>query len=224
MQYDWSSLVDPIVTLVAAFAGAWFAFLFERRHRQREEDERRIGAANRALYTVFNLWNIQLQLRKDVVDGHRGQRDAWLSMPATVPSSYGLTRFDAAELSFLLGEDSMVYCDLLLEEQRFALAVQLVETRSHLVLNEVFPRLAAAKIGVGEKRDEREILAALGPDVTQKLKVLSDGIVTNIDENLVTLVATHDQLRAAMKKLYPDTKFIKIEFPADGERPKQAAA
>jgi hypothetical protein len=224
MQYDWTSLVDPTTTLIAAFAGAWFAFLFERRQRRKVEDERRAGVVNRALYTIFNLWNIQVQLKKEIVDEYRGKRDAWLNMPATVPSHYGLTRFEAGDLSFLLDVDGMAYGNLLLEEQRFELAMKLVEERSKLVLTEVFPKLAAAKIGINEARDEREIISVLGQDVVRKLKVLSSGIEQNIDENLVSLVTAHDQLRTAMKKLYPKTKFIKVEFvPQNVIAPQRAA-
>lgn len=223
-QYDWSSFVDPATTLVATFAGAWFAFLFERRQRRKDVDEGRIGAANRALYTIFNLWNIQVQLRKEIVDEHRGKRDAWLNMPANFPSHYGLTRFEAGELSFLLGIDGMAYGNLLLEEQRFELAMKLVEERSKLMLTEVFPKLAAAKIGINEPRDEREIMDVLGQGVVRKLKVISSGIEQNIDDNLVSLVAAHDQLRSVMKKLYPKTKFVKIEFVAVDTTPPQRAA
>src|SRR5262245_59727040 len=131
-------LVDPITTLIAAFAGAWFAFLFERRHKHNEEAARQIAAGNRALYTLFNLWNVQAQINKEVIDPHRGRSDAWLNMAATIPSRYGLTSFEAGELSFLLGKESMLYCNLLLEEQRFDLAVRLVESRSHVILSEAF--------------------------------------------------------------------------------------
>jgi len=96
-----SNLIDPIATLVAAFAGAWFAFMFERRHKRNEEDERRTAAGNRALYTLFNLWNVQAQIKQEVIDPHRSRSDAWLNMAASFPSHYGLTSFEAGELGEL---------------------------------------------------------------------------------------------------------------------------
>lgn len=207
-----SDIIDPITTLVAAFAGAWFAFLFERKHKQNEENARQIAAGNRALYTIFNLWNVQAQIKKEVIDPHRGRSDAWLNMAANFPSRYGLTVFEAGELSFLLGKESTLYSNLLLEEQRFDLAIQLVESRSRTILNEAWPRLAAAEVGIGDARESTEIEHIVGVDTTRKLKIFTEGIITNIDENLASLVKVHDELRKVLLELFPNQKFIKVEF------------
>ena len=210
---DWDALIDPIATLIAAFGGAWLAFRLERKCRDDDEVQKRIGVANRALYTLFNFWNILEQFKKEAIEPLRGKPDAWLNMPATVPSKYGLTAFEAGELSFLLQtENSMVFSALLLEEQRFAQAVHMIELRSSIVLNQVFPRFAAANVNVGTTLLEPDVGKIVGIDTVHKLKVLGDAIVANVDADLKSIVTAHDQLRAAMKRLYPKRKFIKIEF------------
>lgn len=60
-----------------------------------DEIQKRVGAVNRALYTLFNFWNILEQFRKEVIEPFRGKPDAWLNLLATVPSKYGLTAFEA---------------------------------------------------------------------------------------------------------------------------------
>lgn len=209
----WNALIDPIATLAAAFGGAWLAFRLERKRRDDDEVQKRVGAANRALYTLFNFWNILEQFRKEAIEPLRGKPDAWLNMPATVPSKYGLTAFEAGELSFLLQtENAMVFSALLLEEQRFAQAVHMIELRSSIVLNQVFPRFAAAGVKVGTTLLEPDVERIVGLDTVHKLKVVGEAIITNVDADLKSIVAAHDQLRAAVKHLYPDRKFIKVGF------------
>jgi len=214
-----SQLIEPVTTLIAAFAGAWFAFRFERKHKEAEEVRRRVGATNRALYTLYNLWNAMVQIRQEVINPYRGRIDAWLNLAATVPGRYERISFEAGELSFLLGINSPLYADLLLEEQRFNSAIQLLDVRTNIVLNEAWPRLARAGIGIGEQRDANEIERILGMDVTRKLKVMSDGLVKNVDENVKTITSVFGRLREAMKAAYPKERFLAVEFvesrPAD---------
>lgn len=207
-----SQLIEPITTLVAAFAGAWFAFRFERKHKEAEEVRRRVGASNRALYMLFNLWNGMVQIRQEVIDPFRGRFDAWLNMAATVPDRYERAAFEAGELSFLMTISSPLYADLLLEEQRYNSAIQLLEQRNSIVLNEAWPRLAQAGIGVGFQRNADEIERILGMDVTRKLKVMGDGLIKNIDENVKTIMGVFERLRGAMKAAYPNEKFLDVEF------------
>ena len=206
-------LLAALITLFATFGGAWLAFRLEHKRRDADEEQRRCGVANRALYTLFNFWNILEQHRKNVIEPCRGKSDAWLNMAATPPTKTGLATFEAGELSFLLQtENSIVYAALLLEEQRFSHAVSLIEIRSSVILNEAFPRLAGAGVSVGASLAEVEAERVIGIDTTHKLRVYSSAIVTNVDEDLKSIVSAYDQLRAAMKRLYPERKFVKVEF------------
>jgi len=206
-------LLAALITLFATFGGAWLAFRLEHKRREAEEEQRRCGVANRALYTLFNFWNILEQHRKDVIEPYRGKPDAWLNMAAMPPTKTGLATFEAGELSFLLQtENSMVYAALLLEEQRFSHAVGLIEFRSSIILNEVFPRFAGAGVNVGSSLTEAEAERVIGIDTTHKLRVVSSAIVTNVDEDLKSIVSAYDQLRTAMKRLYPERNFVKVEF------------
>lgn len=208
---DWGKIQDALVTLASAFAGAWAAFAFERWHQQREQDARRIGAANRALYTIFNLWSIQEQFRTEIIEPHRGRADAWLNMSATTPTMYGTTTFDAGELAFLLESDSMTYASLLLEEQRFGHTMKVVESRSAVILDEAWPKLATAGIGLNDPRPADEIEGILGMAIVRKLTIMTDGLMKEVDSNLASLVKVHDALRSVMMRRYPKAKFLRMQ-------------
>ena len=206
-------ILNSVATLVAAFAGAWAAFKFESNQRKKETEDRQQAAANRALYTIFNLWNVLYQFQKESIDPIREQEDTWLNMDATLPSSYGLTAFQADELSFLLQTKfANTYSELLLEEQRFWIAIKQIEMRSSIVLNEVFPKMSAASVPIGAKLTEAAIEKIIGIDVLHKLKKITTGIIENVDEDVLSLIETHDKLRAAMKSIYPKKKFVTILF------------
>ena len=68
-----AQVITVLSTLVAAFAGAWAAFRFESHRRQREETSRRVAAVNRALYTIYNMWNVLFQFDEECLKPYRGK-------------------------------------------------------------------------------------------------------------------------------------------------------
>lgn len=172
-----------------------------------------IAATNRALYTVFNLWNILFQLQKEIVSPWRGKADAWLNMPATTPSSYGLTSFQASELAFLLQtKHANTYSTLLLEEQRFWIVLHQIEMRSSIILNQVHSRFSAAGIAIGTSLTEEEVSEILGPNLIHILKQITGGIMEHVDANIGSLRMAYDDLRQAVQALYPKERVIRVHF------------
>jgi hypothetical protein len=210
--FDPVKALDHAITLGVAFAGATAAFLLERYRIRRDERARHIASLNMALYTTFNIWNIQEQLRRDLVDDWKGKPDAWFNMPATPPVKYGITAFDASGLNFLLQADSELYSQLLLEEQRLASLMYLVEERSRVVLEEAWPRMEAAGYTMGMAIPLPVVEKALGLDVVKRLSVYTEAIISHTLENLVTVRALHDRLRVFAKKTFPTRKFVKVLF------------
>ena len=210
---EWKDVLAALIALIASFAGAWAAFRFESRRRKSEEDEKRIGAANRAIYVVYHYWNILEQFRKEVLEPHRDRPDAWLNLAAHPAVPVPTDSFLPNDLQFLLQvEKAEVYVALMLEEQRFLLALGLIKARTQLVLNEVFPKMSAAGIGLGRPVLQDRVEAVLGVGVTHQLKEITAALYKNVDEDLASLRATHDQLRSAMKSLYPCKKFLQVSF------------
>lgn len=210
---EWKDILTSLVTLAATFVGAWAAFRFESRRRKTEEDEKRIGAANRALYVIFHYWNLLEQFRKEVLEPQQGRQDAWLNLAAHPVAPVPTDRFQTNDLQFLLqAEHADTYVALMLEEERVLLALNLITTRSQLMLDEVFPKMAGAGVKVGQSMASDQIECVLGVDVTHKLKEITAALFKNIEEDLVSLRAAHDKLRSTMKLLYPNGKFVQAVF------------
>ena len=140
-----------LASLVASFAGAWAAFKFQAHEKKSAQTEREISSGNRAIFTVYALWNVLEQFRKEVMEPYRGRPDAWLNLAAHPAPPVSVERFQTNDLQFLLErENASVFVSLMLEEQRFNLAIDLIRSRSDLVLNAVFPKMGAAGFRVGQ--------------------------------------------------------------------------
>ena len=210
---EWKDILAAGMTLLASFSGAWAAFALESRRRRSEKEDREVAAGNRAIYGVYSLWNELEQYRQEVLEPFRKSADAWLNLSAHPAPPVTADRFQVSELQFLIERSKApVFATLLLEEQRFELAIGLIRSRSDLVLGEVFPRMAAAGFGVGQALDPRKVEEALGIDVCHRLRETTAAIFANVDEDLDSLKAAYALLRSSMKELYPKRKFLEIVF------------
>lgn len=213
--FDWTSNLDlnPLATLVAAFAGAWGAFLFESRRKSNEEKERQRAVANRSIYVISEMWNVLYQYYQDIAKPYKNKPDAWLNMAADA-SYYGQAKFEAEKLAFLLDlGEHQVYPKIMLEEMRYKGLVNLIEMRNNLLINQVHPALSRANVKVGTPQLTEEFIeSTIGIDATHKLKKWTPEIIKQVESNLQSLKEAHDEMRAAMKRLQPDKKFICLDF------------
>ena len=217
---EWKDVLAALVTLVASFSGAWAAFRFQAHEKKSAQTEREISAGNRAIFTVYALWNVLEQFRKEVMEPYRGRPDAWLNLAAHPAPPISGERFQTDDLQFLLErENAGVFVSLMLEEHRFDLAMDLIRSRSDLVLNGVFSKMGAAGFKVGQPQTLAAVEAALGEDTCHKLKQMTAAIYKNVDEDLASLRVLYTDLRKALQDLFPGRKFLKVVFD---EPPKEA--
>jgi hypothetical protein len=218
LDFTGKELVAAIGTLIASFAGAWFAFRFAQLQRQKERVVKEVAAGNQALFMLQEIWNTQLQYQREIVEPHRNRPDAWLNMSASHPFDDRGIAFDIEGLSFLLRGHASAFQQVQLEHRRFQLAALLVKDHRQLALSEVFPRLSAAGIGVGESQENKEIETILGPGIVRQLNVVTDSLTRNVDENVKSSMETFKSLRAALKAIHPKQKFIDVR-PFDHPAP-----
>jgi len=129
-------------------------------------------------------------------------------MAAGSPIGDGSLVFDMKELSFALQTKGSIVQFLFLEADRFGSVAQLIDERNKIVLSEVWPRLSTAKIPRGQRMDSNEIRDILTVGIVRQLEVLTDGIIKNLDENVISSRALFNQFRIALKEIYPKRKFI----------------
>jgi hypothetical protein len=209
-----SWVIEAFPTLLAAFVGAWFAYRLEARRRAREARERDRDLANLVLFKLFGMWNVLEQYRDEIITLITPALEhprAWIEMRVSPSTARGVGDVCMNELSFLLQTPHAdLALDVLIQAQRFWIAMDLISTRTDLMFSRVRPAIAAA--APASEPSEDEFVRILGVDVVAQLKVLTGGIIKNVDEDLASLRITIAKLREATKKLYPDLDVIRLRF------------
>jgi hypothetical protein len=199
---------QTFIAAIGSFAGAFFAFRFEKTLRDKDRVETEVASGNRALFTLFQIWNKQKQYQIDVVEKYRNKEDAWLNLAASPSIGDNSLIFDLKELSFLLQKKGSIFQFAILEADRFRNISQIIDQRNSLVLAEVFPRFSAAGLVIGQQIDAEIMKEILTVGIVRQLEILSAAIIRNTDENVASSREAFRKLRTALMKIHPEKKFI----------------
>lgn len=162
------------------------------------------------------MWTVLQQYQKEHLDQFRGRSDCWLNLEATPTNVYGLVKFNADELIFLLQSDeAQLFSNVMLEEQRFHIVMQLIEKRTSLKLDQAMPRIEAAGIGDGQPLKPGDAEKILGVRISTQLKSYTEHIVEHVDKDVLSLESTCNELREAMIRLYPKHKPLTVIFSSN---------
>ncbi len=208
--------MSDITTLLATFFGAWFAYKLRDNAKTRDERKSNIGAANRALFTVFQQIN-SLKIRQiDMIDPVRNHPGRFIAMQPVLREEHDNLRFDFSSLGFLLETQyKQIVLDLFIEEQRFHEAVKTINYRSALHMQQVQPILEHAGIQEGVDCTKEELAIVLGPRLYTTLQRATDQVVFHVDRTIATLSEVKGKMIKAFKELYPEGDFLNFELLED---------
>jgi hypothetical protein len=140
-------IVNPLTTLVAAFAGSWAAFKFQQFQKNKEDTAENIAAGNRALIILLQQANTLKLFQIDFIEPFRGSPGKHFQIRPALPFQEDSLIFDIQSLEFLLSpEHQQVIMDLVLEENRYRETIKAINARSHHHFEVVQPKLARAGI------------------------------------------------------------------------------
>ncbi len=210
------NFLGPLTTLLAAFFGAGFAFLLQNKKQERDEKKAQIAVVNRTIYMIYDMWNVLFEYQIDSINPIRNKPDDWLNLAASLEGQFHEVRFSAKDLVFLLEtRHADLYSRILLEEQRYSIAMGLIRTRSRLVYDQLHPKMEHLSFKIGEPLDLNNVKTSLGSDLTNKLERLTKGIISNVDENVSSLRILYDEFRNSMLDFLGTENLLKVEFQTD---------
>lgn len=205
-------ILQVVSTLVAAFAGAWFAFIYQNRQKAKEERRKQVSAGNRALATLLMQANTLTLYQRDMIDPHRDNPGCHFAIMPTLPYREEALTYDIAALDFLLHPKyAEVAFSLLLEEQRYREALKAINERSRFHREVVQPALERNGIMEGIVYREKDFRDALGVLGYQNLKQLTEAVIIHVDRTVDSLMAAKEELRKTLNELFPDDTFIDFE-------------
>lgn len=212
LPIDSSVWFSAAATLVAAFVGAWSAFKLQDRAKNRENTAQNIAAANRALFTLLWQSNSLKLLQRDFLDTYRESPGRHIEIKPLPPQSEANSKFSLEDLSFMAEpKHQNLLFKLLLEEARYGEAVKTVNMRSQL-LTEVQIMIEKRGIMHGGQYSGEELRAAMGDYAYHQLKALTDALYFHVDRTVESTIEAKDELRKALKEIFPNEKFIDYEL------------
>ena len=204
--------LPAIATLLAAFLGAWFAFILENRKKERELEDKNIAAGNRALFVLIRQLNVLLVFQKQAIEPVRNHPGIFIAMEPLLPRTYDSLKFDVDSLSFLLETDyRQVLMEIMIEELSFQETIRAINERSRIHFTQVQPLMEKAGIIEGGEYKNSDFERILGNRLYLHLRRLTDAVVDHVDKTVISLRKMSEELRNVLRKLYPDAKFIQLK-------------
>jgi hypothetical protein len=205
-------VISWVMILLASFSGAWFAYRFQAKEKERDVIKKNISAANRAMFCVFQMLNSLRIFQKDFIDPCRERPDTFLMMLPVLPEDPKDFSFNFEELGFLLDTKyKKIMLDLFIEQQRYREAIKVINVRSIYHKNIVQPTLdkAGLKEGIGYPINDVKII--LGQIVFADIVNLTDQVIFHVDRTLLSLEEVKNTLLSAFKDLFPTASILNIE-------------
>lgn len=220
VDFLFTHYVPAVVTLLAAYYGAKFAFEFQSEKEKKEERNRNIVSGNLAIFKLISMINSLLSYQKQIIEPIRGKETAFLEMSPTLPQEKDNILIDLDSLAFLLGtDDQNLVGEISVETARYDAAIAAINDRSMVHRHEAQPTLDAAGVKNGGNYLHEDIRRVLGERLFHTLHQSTGQVIYHVDTTILSLKEMSDKLTKALKGLYPDERIISVGMPGALDNP-----
>ena len=208
-----TAYVPALVTLLAAYFGAKFAFDFQRNKEIEAEQKRNLVNGNLAIYKLISMLNTLLAYQKQIIQPLRNKPTAFLEMSPTLQLSKEDISINIETLSFLLDTDERnLIGEIAVERERFKSALDAINERSVVHRQEAQPLLAAAGVVQGGNYISEQIEAVLGNKIYVTLNQATDQVIEHVDSTIISIQEVCNKLTGALKKQFPKSAVLKFSI------------
>jgi len=200
-------LLPTAATLIAAYAGAWYAFSFNQAAISKDLRSRQAATGARAMFTLWRQINTIAQVQEDVINKYRNYPPAPLAMPPISIHSEGTVRIDIDGLGFLLDHKKPdLLANICIAETRYIQALDSIRQRSDLHKNEIQPKIED-KIPLDRNLSPEELREIVGTRLFHQLVEQTKSVIARTDDAVETLETVAADLHAALKSIFPEARF-----------------
>lgn len=209
---DGKTIMGAATTLIAAFVGAFFAFSLNERREKIRTEERHLGAANRAIFTLIRAYNYIAGYNKQYISPHKDKREAYVAIRPSVGNPNPEFKIDFDSISFLIQQKkSEILGELAEFEELFATIIEVLKTRNHIHANIVQPALEASGVVHGDDISLDEIDKIMGDRITNTMKSLTGDLIEIMGRGEERSEHLIQQLHETMVNLYPGKNVIHMK-------------
>ena len=208
-------IITVIVTLLAAFAGAWFAFLFQNKREDKKENDRNLASLDFVQINLIQQLNSLLILQKDHISKVEEipKQIKWLAISALPHRDFSQYKINSETLIFFAekGYPELIQ-KILITEEAFFETFQILNTHSDLHLNKLQNKLEEAGWveGEGPGCSPKELEEKVGHRiVTEKLR-LTESLIGYTENTIKSHKEIISEIHSAGKKIFPGKKIITL--------------
>lgn len=209
---DAKTIAGIVATLVAAFAGAFFAYkLNDEREKQRKK-EIDLASANRAIFTLIRIYTYLAGFNKQFLKPHSGNPAAYVAIQPALGNSDPNWKLDYDSVSFLIAEKkSEILTELTELEELFTIFIETVKTRNHIHLDIVQPAMEAAGFVNGSSVSSADIDRVIGDRTSTIMKSITSELIELTQRGEEQSEDLIQKLHEIMIELFPGKNVIRME-------------
>lgn len=217
---DWNSLltsyIPALATLVAAFYGAKFAFEFQNKKDIELAKKINVSSVNKTIFNLSRMANSLFVYQRDFINPVRNKPGIFLELRPIPEMNTESIQITPESLHFILDTDFRnLASEILIEEERFKTALNVINLRSILHLQEVQPLMERAGFTSGTTIiiTAAEIEKILGNRICSMIKESTNEVIFHVDSTIESIKEISEKLKNSIKTIYPDEPIIAFVLP-----------
>jgi hypothetical protein len=212
----WEAVLSALITMLATFLGAKYAFSLTEKSNRKREDEDKVSAANRVIFNLIRIRNNFATVRRQIINPYKSNsfREFYIQ-----PTS-SLGKFESHSIlevqPFFHSSEPLLLNELTNLEMEIVTTLEWMEHRNqtHIDLQR---RLEKESIESGEELTLKTIRKVVGSGLVVQLKSLTDQWIQGVDN----VIEECDQLIPRLNKVlhmnFPSQKVFSMIPPAQGK-------
>jgi hypothetical protein len=209
---DTKTIAGAVATLVAAFAGAFFAYKFNDDREKQRKCEIDLASANKAIFTLIRIYNYIAGFNKQFLKPCANNPADYVLIQPSLGNSKPDWKLDYDSISFLISENKAEILTELTElEELFIIFTETVKTRNHIHLNVVQPAMESAGVTNGASVNLEDIDEIIGDRNTEIMKVLTSELIDITNRGEEKSDQLIQRLHELIVSIFPGENVIRME-------------
>jgi len=206
-------LITALVTLLAAYLGARFAFDMQRKKQEKDEHNSNIVSANLTLFELIRCHNLFLNMKEQLIGAFETHPDRHHFIKPMINTPLPVPVINFSHLAFLLDKDPNLLASLAILQTDLQGTIEVIRHRSEIYVEKLQPLVEQfERSRPGESTiDLAEIEGAFGRKNTAHLVQSTEFMVTGINRAIESTKNLSAQFRKKVKEVYPKAKIIGLE-------------
>lgn len=199
-----------LITLFAAFIGAYSAFLLQNKKQESELISQRVNSGNKAIFQIIRNYNSFGSYKKQFIAPFITLPAKFIAIPPSINFTSN-TSFDFDSLAYLFEYESPgILADLAIFQASVESTTEAINQRSYLHINVVQPTLEKAGFSDGQDITKEQLESILGERLIVTMEQNTDQIIEGIDSILLNAEKLISELHEIHIKNFKGHKVLKI--------------